>query len=247
MDNTKNSRVLWAAIERIALYVVAVITPLVLSAVLRPQTIDNFACELSRSFALLAFSILSLQFVVSARFKWIERPFGLDMIFRFHKAMGVFAAALLIVHPILFAAGKDWSLLLSNSRYILLAKIGLLILLILASISIFRLVIKFEYEKWRSFHNIIAAPVLLIGFLHSWNLGSDVTKIPMRVLWIGMLGMAVLAYLYHRMLRPLWHRRHVYRVIETRKETPNVWTVKFAPPPRTIPFHQAVPRRRPAG
>lgn len=230
MDNIKNSRVPWAAIARIVLYIVAVITPLALAAVLRPKTIDNFSCELSRSFALLAFSILSMQFLVSARLKWVERPFGLDMIFRFHKAMGVFAAALLIIHPILFAAGKDWSLLLSNDPYIVLAKIGLLILLILAFISIFRLVIKFEYEKWRSLHNIIAAPVLLIGFLHSWNLGSDVAKIPMRILWIGMLGMAALAYLYHRILRPLWHRRHAYRVIEIRNETPDVWTIKFAPP-----------------
>jgi predicted ferric reductase len=231
MDNIKNSRGAWAAIARIVLYIIAVITPLVLAAVLRPQAAGSLVYELGRNFALLAFTILALQFVVSARLKWMERPFGLDMIFRFHKAMGVFAVALLLIHPILLAAGsKSWFLLLNNTRGYLVAKIGLLMVLILAFISIFRLALKFDYEKWRFSHNIIAAPVLLIGFLHSWNLGSDVTKMPMRVLWIGLLVLAASAYLYHRVLRALWHRRHAYRVIEALNETPDVWTIKCAPP-----------------
>ncbi|MBC8233338.1 ferric reductase-like transmembrane domain-containing protein [bacterium] len=238
MDNIKNNRVIWAAIARIILYIIVVITPLVLAAVLRPQSIDNFTCELSRNFALLAFSILAMQFVVSARFKWLERPFGLDVIFRFHKAMGVFSATLLILHPILLAAGKSWYILLNTTWYILMAEVGLLILLILVFISIFRLAIRLEYEKWRFLHNIMASLILLIGFLHSWNVGSDLrgdliiyrSQIPMRFLWVGMLGVAVLAYVYHRALRPLWHRRRAYRVIEVMNETHDVWTIKFAPP-----------------
>jgi predicted ferric reductase len=43
-----------------------------------------------------------------------------------------------------------------------------------------------------------------------------------------MLVMAASAYLYHRVLRSLWHRRYAYRVIEVLNETPDVWTIKFA-------------------
>ena len=236
MDNRINNRTIWAALARIALYIVAVITPLVLAAVLRPEGIEptnSFICELGRSFALLGFAILAMQFVVSARLKWVERPFGLDMMFQFHKAMGVFASIILLIHPILLIWGKGWFVLLDTTWYILAAKVGLSILLIHGFVSLFRRVIRLEYQKWRLLHNIIAAPVLILGFLHSWKAGSDFLiapmQVPMRVLWVSILGMTFLAYIYHRVLRPLWHRRHAYRVIEVLHEIHDVWTIKFAP------------------
>lgn len=114
MDIRSNLLSIRPALVRIALYIVIVITPLVLAAIFRPDRIDILPCELGRSFALLGFAILAMQFVLSARLKWIERPFGLDMLFRFHKAMGVFAASLLVIHPILLILGKQrqgWDLL----------------------------------------------------------------------------------------------------------------------------------------
>ena len=92
------------AVARIALYIVLLLAPLVLAAVFGPGG-HGFLGELGRSFALLGFTIVTLQFVLSARLRWIERPFGLDMLFRFHKAMAVFATALLLLHPLLLAAG----------------------------------------------------------------------------------------------------------------------------------------------
>ncbi|MBC8233016.1 ferredoxin reductase family protein [bacterium] len=230
MENNENVQTIWSALARITLYIAIVVAPLVLAAVIRPQASDSFVHELGKNFALLAFSILSMQFVVGARLKWAERPFGLDMIFLFHKVMGVFAATLLLLHPILLAASGKWSLLLDNTWYILAAKIILIFMLIhFIFVSLFRLTIRLEYEKWRLTHNIMAALSLLIGFLHSWYVGSDLliapAKTPMRILWIGLLGIAAIAYIYHR-----WHRRHKYRVIEVLNETHDVWTIKLAPP-----------------
>ena len=168
MENNRNIQNIWSALAHIAIYVVIVIAPLVLAAILSPQASNNFIREIGKNFALLAFSILSMQFVVSARLKWVERPFGLDMIFLFHKAMGVFAATLLLLHPILLAASSSWSLLLNNTWYILAAKIILIFMLIhFVFVSFFRLTIRLGYERWRLMHNIMAALALLIGFLHS--------------------------------------------------------------------------------
>jgi len=105
MDTSRNVQPFWSALIRILLYIVAVITPLLLAVVLRPKTGAGLVDEFGKSVALLGFSILAMQFVVGARLKWVERPFGLDMVFRFHKAMGVFAAILLLIHPTLLALG----------------------------------------------------------------------------------------------------------------------------------------------
>jgi len=39
--------------------------------------------------AMFGFSLVCLQVVLAGRFKTVDRPFGLDVLMRFHKAMGV--------------------------------------------------------------------------------------------------------------------------------------------------------------
>jgi len=250
MDSKENIRTTRFGLLLVVLYILIVISPFVLAAILRSENSSNFVREIGKNFSLLAFSILSMQFVVGARLKWIEKPFGLDVIFQFHKAMGVFAVTLLLLHPILLAIAGSWALFLNNTWYILIAKIILLFALIhFPFVSLFRLAVRLEYEKWRFTHNIMAALVLLIGFVHSWraslSYNGDLNSTPMRVLWIGMLGVAAIAYIYHR-----WHRRRSYQVVEVLNETENVWTIKMAPPEgekqyNHLPgqFHFIKPRR----
>jgi len=92
-----------AGLVRIGLYLLVLATPLVVATAFGPSA-EGYAAELGMGFALLGFTILAMQFVLSARLKWVERPFGLDMLFRFHKAMAVFATVLLLLH--LGRAGK---------------------------------------------------------------------------------------------------------------------------------------------
>jgi ferredoxin-NADP reductase len=53
----------------------------------------------------------------------------------------------------------------------------------------------------------------------------------MQVLWIIYLAVALFLFVYHRLIRPLQLRDHLYRVLEVKQEVPKVWTIKFAPPP----------------
>ena len=72
------------AIVRMLLYAAMVLSPLILVALLRPPTDHSFIYTVGKNLALVGFTILALQFVLSARLKWIERPFGLNMLFQFH-------------------------------------------------------------------------------------------------------------------------------------------------------------------
>jgi len=232
---------LWAALTRLALYIVVVMTPLVLLAVLRPPTDHGLLYELGKGFALLGFSIMAIQFVLAARLQWVEQPFGLDLVLRFHKGMGVYATFLLCLHPFLLAVGGDegWSLLIARDVhwYIWIARVGLLLLLIHSCISVLRRSLRLAFERWRLVHNILAPMVLVLGFLHSWNASDDDLKLAvLRLLWVGLLGVAVLVYVYHRVVRPLWQRRHLYRVRNMRQETHNVWTLDLAPPAGEKPY-----------
>jgi predicted ferric reductase len=228
-----------SAVWRIILYLMILVAPLVLTGVFNPKNDDNLLSNLGQALGLLAFAILIMQVGLAARLKWVEKPFGLNLTFPFHRSMGVFVAGILIAHPLLLAAGsgKGWHLLIGLDLpwYIWLGKATLLLLLINVALSVFRGSLGLKFEKWRLTHDILGPAILVMAFLHSWyaagDAGRDLSVAPMQGLWVVLLTGAVLLFGYHRFIRPWQLGRHPYRITEVRQETPQVWTLKFAPPP----------------
>ncbi|MEW5976302.1 MAG: ferredoxin reductase family protein [Acidobacteriota bacterium] len=236
--SAKKDSARWAGPLLVGLYASVLLAPLALLAALRPPTDHGFVYTVGKNLALVGFTILAMQFVLSARLKWVERSFGLDILFRFHKSMALLAVLLLISHPLLMALGSNkWSLLFAVkiSWHIWAGRVALLILLVHIFLAVFRLVLRLEYQRWRVIHNLLAALVLPLGFVHSWNAGGDLSGdqeiTQLRFLWPVLLALAGAAYLWHRVARPLKLRRRTYHVTDVLKETKDVWTIKLAPAP----------------
>ncbi len=216
----------------ILLYLTAVITPLIAVIIFNPETEEGFFDNLGMSFALLGFTILSLQFILSSRIKWFERPFGLDIILRFHRAMAIFAVFLLLIHPLLLSAGsRGFSLLygLDVSPFIWTGRGVLILLLIIIFISMYRVTIRMDFQRWLRVHSTLAIIILLGGFIHSFFTGMDFEKFPMKVIWILLLAQAMFFYVYHRKFRLKRLHRSVYQVVDVVQESHNVYTLKFQP------------------
>lgn len=77
-------------LQRVGLYAAIALSPLLIAVVTRAETDHPFVQELAKNFAMVGYSVLAVQFVLSARFHWVERPFGLDVVFQFHRRMGFF-------------------------------------------------------------------------------------------------------------------------------------------------------------
>lgn len=215
------------------MYAAIVLSPLILVALVLPPTHHSFTYTVGKNLALVGFTILAMQFVLAARLKWIERPFGLNLLFQFHKAMAILASLLLISHPFLVAIGcGDWSLLFGPQVKwdIWLGRIALLIVLVHVLLASFRFIFKLNYETWRFVHNVSAVLILALGFFHSWNAGGDLQLAWMRALWAVLLVVAVASYLWHRVVRTILLRRNPYKVTEVREEAEGVWTIKLAAP-----------------
>jgi predicted ferric reductase len=220
------------ACSRIVAYLIVILLPLTIVTINNLPPPDLFAYNLGRAFALLAFAIMIMQVVLAARLKWVERPFGLNLTFPFHRRMGVFAALLLLAHPFLMVlGGGGWKLLLGdNTWYIWVGRVALLLLLGNIIVSLWRIPLGLTFEKWRLGHDISGPAILVLGFVHSWYASIDFTAAIMQVLWVAMLAGAVGLYAHHRFYTPWRLRQNPYRVVEVHQETPNVWTLKFAPP-----------------
>ncbi len=223
----------WSGILRIFLYLFITVFALILLTSVRPHTGDGFIHQLGKNCALVAFVIIALQVVLGARIKWIERPFGLDMIFRYHKAAGVIALCLIFLHVTLVSWGTGhWYLL--NSLHVewpvWLGRVALLALLTTVVTSLWRRKLNIEFEAWRALHNSLFVAILTLGFIHSFTIGGDLTASALRVYWVVALAVAVTVYLFHKAMRPASLKRNAYTVTEVRKDAPRIWTIHLAPP-----------------
>lgn len=215
-----------------ALYCLIALSPLLGVAILRMKGDMTLMHETGTSLAFAAYGIMALQPVLVSRWKWVERPFGLDVLSRFHRYMGIFAALLILTHPPLMAFGGAGTKLLTDLLqpwYVWVGRVALALLLAQVVVSVLREVLGLTFEKWRRVHNVLAVLILSGAFVHSWFTAYDLW-IPMRFLWVVLLGITVYAYVDHRLLKPRELERTPYRVEAVTQETHNVWTVKLAPP-----------------
>jgi len=223
---------MFSPLVRILLYLLLVVGPLVLVTVWG-GTSEGFMYELGRNAAIAAFMILFAQVLLAARIKWIGRPFGLDILLRYHKYMGLAALVMLLCHPLLLTAGSGRLALLTSLDqpwFIWTGKIALLLLLIHIGVSLYVYRLKLQFETWRRIHDILAPLLFLLAFLHSLYAGADLQQPEGRVLWIGLLLVFMGVYGWHRLFRPLQLKNSPWEVTDVKAESDNVWTVRLTPP-----------------
>ena len=229
-----------AAIFWIVIYALVIAVPLLLVDIGQrasgPQ--GNFLKHLANNLALAGFAILVLQFVMAARIPRLESPFGLDYLLRFHRAMGLVAVLMLLAHPVLLAWGTGrWWLLtrLLVPWPIQLGRLALLALVVTVITAIWRQALRLEYQLWRRWHGRMVVFILVLAFVHSLVLGiggrgrGDLAAWPIRAVWIALAACALGVYVYHRWFHRFYHRKILHEVTSVKQESPDVWTLTFAP------------------
>ena len=231
--------VAWGALL-CAAYPLLIVTPLAVFAVASPNSKHALIVEMGVNCAVVAFTILALQFVISARLRWLEAPFGLDVVLRFHRAMAMVAMGLLCIHPLLVASDEGWGLLTSwRARWPIWAgRLALLFLFAHVAAATCRRIVRLRYETWRHLHNGVAFLLLGLAFLHSLMLGDDFENQAARVVWVALPAVAWSAWFYGRLARPWLLGRNPYRVVSIASEAPKVWTLTLEPPVNR-PLHHA--------
>ena len=236
-DHGKGSGIL-----RVLLYLFITVFALILLTFARPHTSDGLIHQLGKNCALVAFIIIALQVVLAARIKWMERPFGLDMILRYHKAAGVIALCLIVLHVALITWGTGHFYLVDSLHVewpIWLGRIALLALLAIVVMSVWRRRWNIEFESWRKLHNVLFVVVLALAFVHGFEMGGDLKVPALRVYWVIALAAAVGFYLFHKVARPARMKRNAYTVTAVQQDAPRIWTIQLAPPARQNIFAYA--------
>ena len=219
----------WAVLL-LTLYPLLAVAPLAAFAILHRGSDHLGGAEVGVDCAVVGFTILALQFVLTARLSWVEAPFGLDVLLVFHRVMALVATALLCVHPVLVARDEGWPLLVGwhPPWTVWVGRAALAVLLGQVIVGLGRRVIRLPYERWRLLHHSTALTLLALGFIHSVAIGDDMHG-GVLLVWCTLLAVALGSWLYGRIGRPSLLLRHPCRVLETKREGPRVWTLTLAP------------------
>ncbi len=209
-------------------YVVVAVSPAVVALLAAPSG-HGFLLDLALASGLIGFALLTLQAVLASRFKWLDYPFGLDVVMRFHPRVALLAGLLLVCHPILLtvAFGNTHLLSFDTSWRVYLGKAALALLILGILFATYFGKLRIDYNLWRFAHKGMVV-VVILAFTHALVIGPDLQRPAVRIYWWLLFVMAAGIFIYRNLVVPLWVRRH-FTITDIQQETHNTYTLTFEP------------------
>lgn len=218
---------------RAALYLLLVLSPLAADAVSGSAGGGEILRRVGLAMGLTGFAMLSLQPFLSCRFKWFERPFGLDRLLGVHRVTGVIAALLVTAHPVFLALSSGSARLLLSFDlpwFLLAAKATLAVLLLFGLAALFHSSFRIPFQWWFRGHSWLT-PVILAGiFLHSYTAAVRYQPQAIRIVWFALAGIGVFSYFHLTVYRRLGGRVRPWTVKKVDAASHDVWNIVLAPP-----------------
>lgn len=217
----------------LGIYVLLVVAPLALLLLGERPRPGGFWWDFALALGYAALAMMGLQFALTARFKRATAPFGIDLIYYFHRYLASIATALLVVHALIlllrFPAAVGRIDLVNAPIHMSAGWIGLFAFLALVASSLWRKLLRLEYDRWRRIHVVLAVVGLVAAFVHVLGSASYLETPWKYALWAGLGAFWLGLVLWVRGLRPLALIRRPWKVVEVRPERGRSWTVAVAP------------------
>ena len=176
-----------------------------------PDSIQNPIIALAKLNAFLAISTLSVNFILAARFKFLERLFhGLDRMYRVHKFVGRASLFFILLHPVFLmiyrfpTVSRIIPLLLPVGR--IEVAIGVIAVYLFILLIVLTVALKVPYHLWLVSHKAMGIVLLLSG-LHVLIAGSDVNSFAwlqnyIIILWSIGIGSWLYMLLIYKVFGP---------------------------------------------
>jgi predicted ferric reductase len=202
------------------LYVALTLLPLVVAWWERPWEAPRpFLVEASVATGLLALPLMVFQFALVSRLGPASRPFGSDALMQVHAQVGLVALAAVVLHSLLLLGhgvplsawnpfGGPW--LLQTGAIALWAT------LLIVVTSVFRRRLRLGYEAWQVLHLVLAVVLTAAMILHILAARGYAAEPGMRALLVAYGGLAFVALLRYRLVRPLLIWRRPWTLVENR-------------------------------
>jgi predicted ferric reductase len=180
-----------------------------------------------------ALAIMGGQFVLTARFRRATAPFGIDVIYVFHRWLAGVGLSLVVAHYLILKLRYPATLVpvapFDAPTYMTAGRAALALFALLIGSSIWRKTLGIEYDRWRVAHAVLAVSAMVFAVVHVRGVGYYSGIFWNRTVLDAFLFSLVALVLYVRLLKPMLATSVPYRVTEVRPERGNAWTLRLQP------------------
>ena len=233
------------AVPLLALYLVVLLAPLAL-AWAQGLPARHWRDELSSAFALVAFSGVLVEFLLSGRFRTVSGRIGIDATMRMHQLMARGFTLFILVHPFLYVTPfmtqplpwdetARYTLGLTTTTFLtgLIAWLALMIMVVFAIIREQR---SGSYEGWRAAHGFAAVVVAGFGAHHTLEAGRYSAHPWLWWFWIALLSVAALTLVWVYLVKPLRQLRQPFTVRAVEPVGQRIWELTLEPEKKPLDF-----------
>lgn len=226
---------------------VLAVTPLVLWYFMKPvsarfMSLGTAFRSLGQVTGLLGMALLSINFILSARFKFLDRLFsGLNRVYVKHHAVGVIAFCLLLFHPVFLTI--QYLLISLKSSFIFIFSLrdlpvttGKLALFVFMILMVITLYLNFKYQNWKNTHKYLGI-VLLLGSLHMLYVPSDISRnTALKYYMLCLVALAMMSYLYRTIFAVYKKKEFKYALQEVVRVSDTIAELILAPLSQKMTF-----------
>lgn len=178
-------------------------------------------------------AVMGAQFGLTARFHRASAPFGIDILYRFHRWMAVGGVGLVAVHALVvritapelvgpvLPPGAPW--------HMTAGRVALLLFVALTVTSLWRRPLRLEYDRWRIAHATMAVAAVLLAVAHVVGTGYYSGGRISAWIWGAYAGAWLALGAWVRVVRPWRLLRRPYRVRSVSQQGPQAWTLQLEP------------------
>jgi predicted ferric reductase len=167
-------------------------------------------------------AMLGVQFALTARFRRATAPFGIDLVYFFHRYLAVFALLIVLVHYAILRLRFPDALGTADPRvaaaHLSAGRVALWVLLAVALMSLLRRALRLDYDLWRVLHALLATTGFALALWHLLGSGHYLDSTWKRALWAGYGAFWLGLIAYVRIVRPARLMREPFQVVEVRRE-----------------------------
>ncbi len=225
-------KTVYASSAWICAYLALVLFPFALLLIGERPHAGGFWWDFALALGYSGFSMMAVLFWLTARFKHASAPFGIDILYYFHRYLAVAAFVVLLLHVGVFWLRNRPALGVLDPReapwHMTAGRVALLGFATLLTTSLLRKRLHLAYERWRRAHVVLAVLAMGAAVGHIEGAGTYLADPTRRWLWTLLAGSWLVLTLHVRLLRPSRLRRRPYRVTELIKQPGRSWTLKLS-------------------
>lgn len=193
----------------------------------------GFSWDFPMALGYAGLAMVGVQFALTARFRRATAPFGIDIVYYFHRYLAVCALLVIGGHYMMLRALHPEVLGRVDPRiaplHMTAGRIALLLFGTVVVVALLRRRLQLEYDRWRILHALLATTAFATALWHMHGAGRYLDAGWKQWLWglYGLFWVALIAYV--RIARP-WHAsRRPWTVTAVRPERGRVWTLTLQP------------------